>query len=241
MRRKFIVGNWKMNGNHASLVEAQDIAAAARARPDIDVAVCPPFTMIATMASAGGVTIGGQDCHAASSGAFTGSVSASLLADAGARLAIVGHSERRELSGESDALIAAKASAVLAGGLDVILCIGETLEIRRGGDATAFVLSQLAASLPEGLRPQPGRIAVAYEPVWAIGTGLTPELADIEAMHGAIRGALGPAGPEVRLLYGGSVNAANAAAILKAADVDGALVGGASLTAAAFVPIIAAA
>lgn len=245
MRRKYIVGNWKMNGTRANLDEARAIAAAAALHPGVDTALCPPATLIAAMAAAVGpdFAVGGQDCHASASGAFTGSVAAAMLADAGATLTIVGHSERREGCGETDADVRAKAEAALAAGLSVILCVGEPRAVRESGDAISFVLEQVAGSLPQG--HDPACLAIAYEPIWAIGTGLVPTTADVAAMHGAIRAAL--AGQDTalaaasRLLYGGSVNGDNAAELLGAGNVDGALVGGASLTAAKFVPIIAAA
>ena len=243
-RRKYVVGNWKMNGLKNALGEAQAIFAAADAHPGVNVALCPPFTLIGAMAAAApGKAVGGQDCHSAASGAYTGSVAAPMLADAGASLAIVGHSERREGCGESDADVRAKAEAALAAGLSVILCVGEPQGVRESGGAIAYVLAQVAGSVPDSFDPQ--RFAIAYEPIWAIGTGLVPTVADVAAMHGAIRGALaerfGDAAKDIRILYGGSVNGDNAAELLGAGDVDGALVGGASLTAAKFVPIIEAA
>jgi triosephosphate isomerase len=244
MRRRFIVGNWKMNGVIADLNEARLIAEAAQTRADIDVALCPPATLIAPMRNAvPDLMLGGQDCHAESFGAFTGSVSAAMLADAGAGLCLVGHSERRAGLGESDPVVKAKAEAALAAGLHVIVCVGEPLSIRESGQADAYVLSQVAGSLPADfpIHAVAGRVAVAYEPIWAIGTGRTATASDIAAMHGAIRSRLGDAGATTRLLYGGSVSAANVAEILAAADVDGALVGGASLTAETFVPVINAA
>lgn len=242
MRRKLIVGNWKMNGTTATLVEAQAIASAVRKYRAVDVALCPPATLVAAMAAlTPHLAVGGQDCHAAPAGAYTGSVSAAMLADAGARLVIVGHSERRDGLGEDNAMVKAKAEAALAAGLDVILCVGESLAVREGGGAEAHVLSQVAHSLPALDAATAHRIAIAYEPIWAIGTGRTATLADIAAMHGAIRAALGAHADMIRLLYGGSVTPDNAAGILTTANVDGALVGGASLTAAKFVPIIGAA
>lgn len=244
-RRKYVVGNWKMNGLAATLGEAQAIFAAAGASPAVDVALCPPFTLIGPMiAAARGAAVGGQDCHSAASGAFTGSVAAPMLADIGASLVIVGHSERREGCGESDVDVKAKAEAGLAAGLSVILCCGEPREVRESGGAIDYVLAQIAGSLPGDF--DPGRLAIAYEPIWAIGTGLVPTVQDVAAMHGAIRAKLGEqAGPDaaqtMRILYGGSVNAENAAELLGAGDVDGALVGGASLTAGKFVPIVEAA
>jgi len=244
MRRKYIVGNWKMNGTSADIGEASAINTAAGEYRGVDVALCPPATLIARMVDTmPGFAVGGQDCHASVSGAVTGSIAAAMLADAGATLTIVGHSERREGFGESDADVRAKAEAALAAGLAVILCVGEPRTVRAAGDAIAYVLAQVAGSLPEG--HDPTHLAIAYEPIWAIGTGLVPTTADVAAMHGAIRGALAERGAALaaatRLLYGGSVNGDNAAELLNAGDVDGALVGGASMTAAKFGPIIAAA
>lgn len=244
-RRKYVVGNWKMNGLTAALGEAQAIFDAAKAHPAVDVALCPPFTLIGPMlAAAPGAAVGGQDCHSAASGAYTGSVAAAMLADIGATLVIVGHSERREGFAESDADVKAKAEAALAAGLSVILCVGEPREVRELGGAIDYVLAQVAGSLPADF--DASRLAIAYEPIWAIGTGLVPTADDVAAMHGAIRAKLGDladsdAAGTMRLLYGGSVNAENAAELLGAGDVDGALVGGASLTAGKFVPIIVAA
>lgn len=243
-RRKYVVGNWKMNGLSAAIGEAQAIFAAADEHAVVDVAICPPFTLIGAMVAAvPGKAVGGQDCHNATSGAFTGSVAAEMLADIGASVVIVGHSERREGFAESDDDVRAKAEAGLAAGLSVILCVGEPREVRESGGAIDYVLAQIAGSVPESFDPH--RLAIAYEPIWAIGTGLVPTVADVAAMHGAIRGALaarfGDAAQAIRLLYGGSVNGDNAAELLDAGDVDGALVGGASLTAAKFVPIVAAA
>ena len=243
-RRKYVVGNWKMNGLAASIDEARAIFDGARAHGAVDVALCPPFTLVAAMATATPEgAVGGQDCHSAVSGAFTGSVAAPMLADIGASVVIVGHSERREGFDESDADVRAKAEAGLTAGLSVILCVGEPREIRESGGAIDYVLSQIAGSVPDSFDPD--RLAIAYEPIWAIGTGLVPTVGDVAAMHGAIRGALaarfGGAAQDMRILYGGSVNGENAAELLDAGDVDGALVGGASLTAAKFVPIIAAA
>lgn len=243
-RRKYVVGNWKMNGLAAAIGEAQAIFAAAKAHDGVDVAICPPFTLIGAMVAAvPGAAVGGQDCHSAASGAFTGSVAAPMLVDAGASLTIVGHSERRDGFGESDEDVRAKAEAALAAGLAVILCVGEPREVRESGGAIDHVLAQIAGSVPDAFDAD--RLAIAYEPIWAIGTGLVPTVGDVEAMHGAIRGALaarfGDAAQEMRLLYGGSVNGENAAELLGAADVEGALVGGASLTAGKFVPIIEAA
>jgi triosephosphate isomerase len=243
-RRKYIVGNWKMNGTRGDLGEAATIAEAASNAPSVDVALCPPATLIAPMAGqAGELPIGGQDCHHAEAGAYTGSVSAAMLRDAGASLVIVGHSERREACGESDALVKAKAERALGDGIDVIVCVGESKAVRDAGEAERHVTAQLSASLPDAF--DPARLAVAYEPIWAIGTGDVATVADVVAMHAALRATLaeriGDDAGAIRLLYGGSVNGDNAAELIAATDVDGALVGGASLTAAKFVPIIQAA
>ena len=242
-----IVGNWKMNGLAEALDEARTLAAGLDQQSGVArVALCPPATLIAQMASVvkgGAVALGGQDCHAAAKGAFTGSISAEMLADAGARLVILGHSERRAGCGETDADVAAKVEAALAVGLEPIVCVGETLVQREAGDAIAVVRAQVTGSLPMSLA---GRdFAVAYEPVWAIGTGLTPTLDQIAEVHAALRAALierlGEAARTVPILYGGSVNPGNAADILSVADVGGALVGGASLKASDFLAIVRAA
>ena len=248
-RRPYIVGNWKMNGTRAALSEARAIDRAAARYPGIAVALAPPFTLISAMREAvSAIGVGAQDCHAEAKGAFTGDVAAAQLKDAGADLVIVGHSERRAGHGETDAMVKAKAEAALDLGLGVILCVGETLAERDGGQAEAVVARQLDGSLPQGDQAAAGvpeRLAVAYEPVWAIGTGRVAAVEDVIAMHAALRerlvAAYGEAGEEVRILYGGSVNAANAEALLSAEGVGGALVGGASLTAEAFLPIVAAA
>jgi triosephosphate isomerase len=229
--RKLIAGNWKMHGSVAGLSEIETIAAGA---PDsVDVAICPPFTLIG-QATGRGLAIGAQDCHAADKGAHTGCVSVAMLKEAGATLCIVGHSERRADNFETDADVKAKAAAVQAGGLIAIVCVGETLAQRDAGEAIAIVQQQLAGSLPDAR----DGLVVAYEPVWAIGTGRTPTAGDVADMHAAIRSVVGPA---VRILYGGSVKASNAAELMAVANVDGALVGGASLTAADFLPIVTAA
>ena len=242
MRRRLIAGNWKMNGSLAALGELEGIAAADAAHPQVDVAIAVPATLIAP-ASGHGVAIGAQDVHAKDSGAHTGCVSAALAKEAGASFTLVGHSERRADQHESDADVKGKAEAAHRHGLSVILCVGETLAERDAGRAEAVVTGQLAASRPEGAAAD--WLSIAYEPVWAIGTGRTPTTADVAAMHGAIRAKLraliGDAADAMRLLYGGSVTGDNAAELLNAGDVDGALVGGASLTAAKFVPIITAA
>ena len=244
-RRMLVAGNWKMNGTGGSLVAVRAIAAAAIEAAAVDTALCLPATLIERAARAApGFAIGGQDVHAAVSGAHTGCISATMLLDAGASLTIVGHSERREGQGETDADVKAKAETALAAGLGVILCCGESDAVRSAGDAVATVAAQLDASLPTG-PVAADTFAVAYEPIWAIGTGKVPSIADIDEMHTALRrrlvAAFGDAGQGLRLLYGGSVKGSNAADIFAVEDVDGALVGGASLTAADFVPIIAAA
>jgi len=236
-----------MNGTGAALDEAQALAAALKAEPAAArVALCPPATLIERLArtvEGSAVEVGGQDCHAQASGAFTGDVSAGMLADAGARLVILGHSERRALHGETDADVAAKVEAALAAGLEPIICVGETLEQREAGEAVAVVQTQIAGSLPKLLNNNP--FAVAYEPVWAIGTGLTPTVAQIEEVHRAVRAAmvarLGETARAAPILYGGSVKPSNAAEILKTPEVGGALVGGASLKAGDFLGIIRAA
>lgn len=243
---KLVAGNWKMNGLGASLGEAEALAKALQERAAAcRVALCPPATLIDRMARVLAdtpVELGGQDCHAEASGAFTGSVSAAMVADAGADLVILGHSERRAGFGETDADVAAKVEAALAAGLEPIICIGETLAEREAGQAIAVVSRQVAGSLPPSLSGK--AFAVAYEPVWAIGTGLTPTLEQIEEVHAAVRAAmvakLGEGGRVAPILYGGSVKPSNAAEILAVADVGGALVGGASLKAEDFLGIIRA-
>ncbi|MFM6951124.1 MAG: triose-phosphate isomerase [Novosphingobium sp.] len=243
--RPFIVGNWKMNGTRAMLAEARAIDRGAARHPGVRVAVAPPFTLIQSMAeNAEAMAIGGQDCHAAASGAFTGDVSGAMLADAGASFAILGHSERRAMHGETDDVVRAKAESALSAGLEVIVCVGETEAQRDAGQAQTVVCGQLAGSLPVG-EGVAARVTVAYEPVWAIGTGRVPSVADVSAMHRAIRAQLesiyGKDGASISILYGGSVNAANAAELLAADDVGGALVGGASLQADSFLAIVLAA
>ena len=245
MTTKLVVGNWKMNGLAAGLAEAQAVAAGLGAT-SARVGLCPPATLVERMArSLAGtpVLVGGQDCRAEVSGAYTGDVSAEMLADAGAALVILGHSERRAGYGETDALVAAKVEAALRAGLEPIVCVGETLAQREAGQALEVVTGQVRGSLPAALA---GRaFSVAYEPVWAIGTGLTPTTAQIEEVHAAVRAelarVLGESGARAPILYGGSVKPSNAAEILSAAEVGGALVGGASLKAADFLGIIAGA
>jgi triosephosphate isomerase len=244
-RRQLIAGNWKMHGLKAALSEAGTVAAAVRggAGPKADVLVCPPFTLIASCVeecAGSAVLVGAQNCHAEASGAHTGEVSAEMIADAGGRWVIVGHSERRA-TGETDAAVLAKVLGGLRTGLSVIACVGETIAERDAGAAEARTRAQVRGSLPT--EPDPTEIAVAYEPVWAIGTGRTPSSADIEAMHQAIRHELaqmwgGAAAERARILYGGSVKPSNAEEILAIEGVDGALVGGASLKAADFLEIL---
>jgi len=240
--KKLVAGNWKMHGLSSDLTEVRSIADESKRYPEVDVALCVPAILIErAVRAAPGFAIGGQDVHQAEKGAHTGSISAEMLLDAGAVLTIVGHSERRGAHRESDAVVKAKAEAALASGLNVILCVGESLEVRDRGDAVPTVLAQLEHSLP----PVNGtaELAIAYEPIWAIGTGRTPGAEEIAEMHSAIRRRLAELRPggETRILYGGSVNASNASAIMAVANVDGALVGGASLRAADFMPIVAAA
>jgi triosephosphate isomerase len=244
LHRKLVAGNWKMNGSRSALAELAGIAAAAKAAGGVDVAVCPPFTLITlAVARSHGLAIGAQDCHWKESGAHTGNVSAAMLAEAGARLAIVGHSERRADQAETDDIVRAKAEAALGRRLQTIICVGESEAEREAGRAVERVTGQLAGSIPDF--SQDAELVVAYEPIWAIGTGRTATPADVAEMHAAIRSALagrfGDAGGRIRILYGGSVNAGNAAELFAVANVDGALVGGASLTAEQFVPIIEAA
>lgn len=243
-RRKFVAGNWKMNGSLAALAELDGIAAAARDTAGVDVGIAVPATLIApAVQRVPALTIGAQDVHHAPSGAHTGCISAGMAVEAGARFTIVGHSERRTDQAETDAIVKAKAEAAHAAGLGVILCVGETLDQRDYGQAEVIVTAQLAASFPTG--GDGAWLSIAYEPIWAIGTGRVAEVDDVEAMHRAIRRELqvliGAGAEAVRILYGGSVTAENAPALLAAENVDGALVGGASLTAAKFVPIIVAA
>jgi len=247
--KKLVAGNWKMHGLSSDLAEIKAIADAASTFPGVDVALCVPAILIERAARAvPNFPIGGQDVHHAEKGAHTGCVSAQMLLDAGASLTIVGHSERRDAQRESDSEVKAKAEAALSCGLSVILCVGESLETRKAGQAVQTVAAQVDASLPDGegaAAGVPARLAIAYEPIWAIGTGEVASPDDIGEMHAALRARLvaayGDAGDQVRILYGGSVKAGNAAEIFAVPDVDGALVGGASLKADDFVPIIAAA
>ena len=238
--RKLAAGNWKMNGLKADgLALARALAERAKTDPvACDLLVCPPATLLMAAAAAlagSPIALGGQDCHTDAKGAHTGDLSAAMLKDAGCRFVILGHSERRTDHGESDALVRAKAMAAKAAGLASILCIGETLAQRDAGTTLSIITSQLAGSLPPGLSA--AELAIAYEPLWAIGTGRTPSLEQIAEVHMHIRrelaGKVSDAGA-VRILYGGSVKPDNAAAIMRVANVDGALVGGASLVAADF-------
>jgi triosephosphate isomerase len=239
--QRIIAGNWKMNGGPGGVAA---YAAALRAAPvDAALIVCPPFPLLpgfAALLAGSGVRLGAQDCHASASGAHTGDVSAVLLKEIGASHVILGHSERRADHAESNAMVSGKVAAALAAGLVPITCVGETEEQRDAGEAEDVVRTQLRHSLPPGFAG-----IVAYEPVWAIGTGRTPSAADVAAMHGAIRAALVaqfPAGGgAIPILYGGSVKPGHAASLLGLPDVGGALVGGASLNAADFLAIAAAA
>ena len=242
--QKFIAGNWKMNGMLADLDAIKAIVDGASSYPDVQTALCLPSTLIAAAAQAvPHFVIGGQDCHMANTGAHTGCVSADMLKEAGASIVIVGHSERRAAQFETDAIIRDKALSAKAAGLNAIICIGETEAERDAGDAENVALGQLAASLPDDATGD--WLSVAYEPVWAIGTGRIPSIDDVAAMHLAIRHALtarfGDAGNAIHILYGGSMNGDNAASLLAIPHVDGGLIGGASLSAEKFLPIVAAA
>jgi triosephosphate isomerase len=241
--RPLIAGNWKMNGLRASIRELDAIiAGAAAVAGKADLLVCPPATLVAAFAEkARGtpVAVGAQDCHAKPSGAHTGDIAAEMLADAGAKAIIVGHSERRADHGESDLLIQQKAEAVWRAGLVAIVCIGESEQQRNAGETLHVCRGQLNRSLPEGSRAD--NTVIAYEPVWAIGTGRTPTAADVEQIHKFIRDLLTERfqheGERMRILYGGSVKPSNAAELMAVTNVDGALVGGASLKAADFLAI----
>ena len=249
-QRPYIVGNWKMHGTRAMLSEARAIDRAAQRHMKVEVAIAPPYTLIHPVhREAEQIVVGAQDCHDEAEGAFTGDISATMVADAGAKFVILGHSERRGSHGEKDALVRAKADAALAAGLRVIMCCGESAETRDAGKAVAFVKRQLKASLPpldDALGDAAERITVAYEPIWAIGTGNTATVADIAEMHAEVRALLvdlygEEQGGEIRILYGGSVKPENAAEIFATPEVGGALVGGASLTADSFMGIALAA
>jgi triosephosphate isomerase len=242
---RLVAGNWKMHGLSSDLEEIKRIAQESRQYPGVDVALCLPAILIERASRAvPGFPIGAQDVHYAQNGAHTGSISARMLSDAGAVLTIVGHSERREAQRESNAEVRAKAEAALSCDLGVILCVGESADIREAGRAVETVSAQLDASLPPQV-DDPAKLAIAYEPIWAIGTGKVPTSGEIGEMHAALRqrlnAAYGEAGGSVRILYGGSVKSSNASEIFAVPHVDGALVGGASLKAADFIPIVAAA
>lgn len=241
-QRYYIVGNWKMNGTRAALSEARAIDRAAQRLPKVEVALAPPVTLIGAMREAStGIGVGAQNCHHNEKGAHTGDLSAPMLREAGADFVIVGHSERRADHHETNENVKAKAEAAQAVDMGVILCVGESEAERDSGNAEEIVATQLAASLPDTAQ----RLSVAYEPIWAIGTGRVPQVSDVAAMHKRLRAVLtdkyGEEGADVRILYGGSVKGDNAEELLAVSEVGGALVGGASLTADGFVPIIAAA
>ncbi|MFL0356535.1 triose-phosphate isomerase [Erythrobacter sp. GH1-10] len=249
-QRPYIVGNWKMHGTRAMLSEARAIDRAAQRHMKVEVAIAPPYTLIHPVhREAEQIAVGAQDCHHEEGGAHTGDISATMVADAGAKFVILGHSERRQNHGESDALIKQKTNAALAAGLRIILCCGESEKTREAGKAVNFVKKQLKASLPDfgddtDLISE--KLTVAYEPIWAIGTGKTATVDDIAEMHAEIRTLLvslygEEQGGEVRILYGGSVKPENASEILGTPEVGGALVGGASLTADSFMGIALAA
>jgi triosephosphate isomerase (TIM) len=244
--RPLVAGNWKMNGLRGSISELEAIIADPRARTwATDLMICPPATLLsafAKTAEGSSVIIGAQDCHAQASGAFTGDISAEMLKDAGASAVIVGHSERRTYHDETDDMVKAKAKAANRAGLTAIVCVGETREEREAEATISRIQRQLAGSLPETIDPV--KLVVAYEPVWAIGSGLTPTPKDVEQVHRMIRKHLvsldKSSGPMVRILYGGSVKPSNAKELMTVPDVNGALVGGASLTAKDFLGIAAA-
>lgn len=245
--RQLLAGNWKMHGLQAALGEIRALNRVfGRGVPHADILICPPATLVAQAAKeteGGSIAIGGQDCHEKPSGAFTGDVSAEMLRDAGATFVIVGHSERRQYHGETDTTVATKAAAAKRAGLTVIICVGESESERLAGRAGDVVKRQIAACIPADAAAED--LVIAYEPVWAIGTGRTPTLPEIEDIHATIRallvGRFAHGGATVRILYGGSVKPDNAGAILKIANVDGALIGGASLKAADMLSIINAA
>ena len=241
----YIVGNWKMNGLRSMLTEARSIDRVSARFPKVQVALAPPATLIHRMQEAvQAIGVGGQDCHAEETGAYTGEISAAMLKDAGADFTIVGHSERRSMHGETDESVKLKAEAALEAGLTVIVCVGETEAERDAGKAEDVVGAQVEGSVPR-TKGAAKKLSVAYEPVWAIGTGRVPSVEDVGAMHSSIRKKLvsiyGAEGKKVRILYGGSVKAENAAELLAANDVGGALVGGASLSAESFIAIVDAA
>jgi len=245
MVRKLAAGNWKMNGTGASLSEVEALKAAL-SEPTVDVLICPPATLLSRLSDAldgSAIVTGGQDCHAAGSGAHTGDISADMLRDAGATHVILGHSERRTDHGESDADVRAKAKSAIAAGLRAVICVGETLGEREAANTLSIIGGQLAGSVPDLVTAD--RLVIAYEPVWAIGTGKVPTTDQIGEVHDFIRAELekrfgSGVGRSVPILYGGSVKGSNAAEIFAVSNVDGALVGGASLKAADFLPIVEA-
>lgn len=241
--RPLVAGNWKMNGSKVSLIEVESVKHGLSDITDVDIVICPPATLLSratVVAGSSPVRIGGQDCHPRSSGAHTGDLAAEMLADAGATFVIVGHSERRADHREDDLTVRAKAEAAWRAGLTAILCVGETESQRRGGETLAVIDRQLANSVPDGTAP--GNLVIAYEPVWAIGTGLTatPEIAEEAHAHlrSLMAGHWGDAGAAVRVLYGGSVTPENSAGLAAMPNVDGGLVGGASFDAGKFLGII---
>ncbi len=241
--KPLVAGNWKMNGRRASLaeIEALRVRIAEGAAGEAEIVVCPPATLImgAAVIAQGAVGIGGQDCDSRGDGAHTGDINAAMLADAGAAYVILGHSERRQDHGETNAIVREKVASAWAAGLTAIVCVGETREERSGGQTLDVVGWQVKDSVPDGATAE--NLVIAYEPIWAIGTGLTPSPEDVRQVHALLREGLrermGPAGDGVRLLYGGSVKPDNAAELLRVENVDGALVGGASLKAADFLAI----
>ena len=246
MRRKLVAGNWKMHGDVAVVEELLSGLLGALGETQAEVAVCPTYVHLAQalgLCAQSAIAVGGQDCSHMQSGAYTGEVAATMLADLGCRWVILGHSERRQYHGESDQLVAAKLAAAVAAGLQPIVCVGETREQREGGEAEAVVAGQLLGALAD--QPSLAGCVIAYEPVWAIGTGLTATPEEAQSMHAFIReqleGLSGLDATETRILYGGSVKAANAAELFAQADIDGALVGGAALKAEEFAAIVAAA
>lgn len=244
MRRKLAAGNWKMNGTAADLAEVESICKAHKGA-GVDILICPPATLLSRLTDVAGdvIATGGQDCHAKDSGAHTGDIAAGMLADAGATYVILGHSERREDHEETDQDVREKAKAALAAGLKVVICVGESLEEREAANTLDIISGQLAGSIPDAVTGE--TLVVAYEPIWAIGTGKIPTLDQIGEVHDFIRARLeerfgAGVGRSTRILYGGSVKPSNAAEIFAVSNVDGALVGGASLKAADFSPIISA-
>ncbi|WP_322865692.1 triose-phosphate isomerase [Aquicoccus sp. G2-2] len=245
MRRKLAAGNWKMNGLKRALAELEALKASHSA-PGVDILICPPATLLcaaATACAGSSIAIGGQDCHAENAGAHTGDISAEMLADSGACAVILGHSERREAHEETSEQVRAKARTAQRAGLLTVVCVGESLSQREAANTLDIIAGQLAASLPDSSTAE--NLVIAYEPIWAIGTGKIPSMAQIGEVHDFIRARLerrfgAGVGRGVRLLYGGSANAENAAQIFNVPNVDGALVGGASLKAASFSPIIKA-